>query len=81
MGHGVALCDGGAVGEIDDVGGVEGGQNGEKDNDDAGADEKLRSASPAISEGGTNDGAAERDEVLHALEEELVVVVVNSGAL
>lgn len=80
LGHGVALCDCGAVGLVDYVGGIEGCQNGEEDDDDAGADEELTSASPTVSEGGANDSAAEGDEILHALEEELVVVVVYTSS-
>lgn len=79
---------GGGVGEREarggvrgDVGGVEGGDGDEDENDEEGRGEELLAPAPAVGEGGAEEGARQRDEGLEAVEEKARVVVGDAGAL
>ena len=66
---------------VPQVGSIQRRDEGEDDHDDRDRDEQLRTSPPFVCEAGAEDRTTERYDVLHAIQEELGVVVGNARAL
>ena len=70
-----------AVRSVDNVGGNEGAHNAENTDADARGNEELRATTPFVGVDGAEDGTAEGDDVLHAVEQETAAVAGDTCAL